>query len=766
MNFTDPAMSLLAASGGDTVKLFDVSMDPGDPCVLTHTPSPGSHVNSVKWNHTNLVVASAGDDKKISLWRKNGQSMGTIPAAGTDSGDNIEESVFTINFSTKASRYICSGGSGQVVRIWDLQRRRCIKWLKGHTDTITDVKYNCRDEHLASISLCGDLIIHNLSSGARATELKDPNGQVLRVLDYSRISRHLLVTAGDDGSVHLWDTTGRNPKVSWLKQHSAPTAGISFSPSNDKMIASVGLDKKLYTFDSGSRRPSFCIPYEAPFSSVAYRDDGYTLAAGTTTGQVVFYDVRGKPQPFTVLRAYANSEAVTSLCWQRSKPIFVNEKNCTPDTALMGGTVDDSIVMPDPLPSATTSATAIAGSRNSARAGPPSESATSAALSAYDSSTGEETPLRSSLRTGGLGRLHAPRGFNYKDDMEVFSPLVEVQPITPSFDKLFEGTKNEFDKKTSLLFPSSKRFPLASDVGSDPQSIFDWKPPSTMIQDDSWTPISQPISSPVKTEEPSSITPPEAWGGERVSDKFARSRQQGTLPSRFATLASSSSMSSGSMMTGLQDISLPSSQTGINFRLRDNSFSQESPLAYTDVPFGSTSISLGMKGNMDSSGLALTQTRRFSSYAERISTNPSFSDGTVSAVGSPKVKKTGAETKEELLNSFSPRHEMPAVSEPGISPSMNGMDTQPQKTPLQPNSQQGSSFSLQLFQGTLDEALGSFQKSIHEDVRNLHIEVLRQFHMQEMQMSNAMSSILETQAELMNEIKLLRKENQELRQLL
>ena len=74
------------------------------------------------------------------------------------------------------------------------------------------------------------------------------------------------------------------------------------------MIASVGLDKKLYTFDSGSRRPSFCIPYEAPFSSVAFREDGHTLAAGTTTGQVVFYDVRAKPQAFTVLRAYANSE--------------------------------------------------------------------------------------------------------------------------------------------------------------------------------------------------------------------------------------------------------------------------------------------------------------------------------------------------------------------------------------------------------------------------------------------------------------------------
>ena len=28
---------------------------------------------------------------------------------------------------------------------------------------------------------------------------------------------------------------GGKKKVSWMKQHSAPTAGISFSPSNDKV---------------------------------------------------------------------------------------------------------------------------------------------------------------------------------------------------------------------------------------------------------------------------------------------------------------------------------------------------------------------------------------------------------------------------------------------------------------------------------------------------------------------------------------------------
>jgi protein NEDD1 len=187
---------------------------------------------------------------------KTGQTVGAVPQSGNDAGDYVDESILAICFSSKGSRYLCSGGTGKVVRVWDLQRRRCIKWLKGHTDTITGVMYNCKDEHLASISLKGDLILHNLASGARAAELKDPHEQVLRVLDYSRTSRHILVTAGDDGSIHMWDTTGRSPKVSWLKQHSAPTTGICFSPSNDKMVVSVGLDKKLYTFDPGMKKTS------------------------------------------------------------------------------------------------------------------------------------------------------------------------------------------------------------------------------------------------------------------------------------------------------------------------------------------------------------------------------------------------------------------------------------------------------------------------------------------------------------------------------
>ncbi|KAG2242178.1 hypothetical protein Bca52824_095975 [Brassica carinata] len=688
-NLVEPSWRLLAVSGGDTVKLFDVSADSGDPCVLSYTPSPGSPVNSVKWNHTNLVVASAGDDKKISLWRINGTSLGTVPVGG----DSAEECLSAISLSRKGSRFLASGGTGQLVKIWDLQKKLCVKKLRGHTSTITGVMYNCKDEHLASVSVGGDLIVHNLVSGARASELKDPNGQVvLRVLDYSRSSRHLLLTAGDDGTVHLWDTTGRNPKMSWLNQHSAPAAGVCFSPSDEKKIASVGMDKKLYTYDSGSRRYSSCISYEAPFSSLAFGDNGHILAAGTGNGRVVFYDVRGKPQPVSVLHAYSSSEAVTSLSWQTSKPVIVNEKNYTDEMALLGGTVDDSVIIPDPLPSTTPSSDS-----QSALVQPGSRGI---ATSTANVSSAEQTPNRTPLWPGApLGRLHALRASDsFNDDMRVFSPIVDVSSVEKWADSEvgFNNKDHLIDDKrpSSSLFPSaSKGFPFGDDGNNKEHTIFNRKASSTSKQDDTkaaFSPFGTTTPTASTKSEDSALTPPESWGGDRLSDKF---NQLATdkfthlhAPSRFGVSSTSGSSTSGSMFSSSPDFPLSLGQTNLV-------------------------------------GSEFPRFRDFSSASENLPSSPLSAKG-ITAPGN--MKQSQNDQQQQVVG--------------------------------------GSNFTLQLFQRTLEGTLDSFQNSVHDDMRNLHIEILRQFHMHEMEMSKVLSSVLENQAELMKELQLLRKENQQLRQ--
>ncbi|KAL8497235.1 hypothetical protein ACS0TY_020792 [Phlomoides rotata] len=384
---------------------------------------------------------------------------------------------------------------------------------------------------------------------------------------------------------------------------------IFFSSCILQIIANVGLDMKLYTFDSGARKPSSCIPYEGQFSSLVFTDDGLTLAAGTRTGQVVFYDVRGKPQPITVLRAFGNSEAVTNICWQRSKSVMINKNNCTNDTVLLACDVGDSVLMPDPLPSRTSTSfsmsSIVLGSRIRSRSGSGDLYSFSAgsASSAPSLSTSEETPLRSSLLTGGsLSRLHAPRSYNFKDDMEVFSPIVEIQPITtPSLDKLWDdrdGPKKDTDRKPCFMFPS-RRFGLSEESANDNHQFFDWKSNSSSKQDNISSSYSQLTSTPssTHTDDSSSITPLEAWGGERLSEKFSHHRQSINTSSRFATLTSTAS-SSGLMLSGLQDsvlanqstTSLMSGLSLIKLRGRET-LNQEGSQEIISSPLGTKGIS-------------------------------------------------------------------------------------------------------------------------------------------------------------------------------
>ncbi|KAF9626683.1 hypothetical protein IFM89_038778 [Coptis chinensis] len=110
----------------------------------------------------------------------------------------------------------------------------------------------------------------------------------------------------------------KNFDCSWFACHTDEFLLLcSYTPRNGRNTNT--LDNNISALDTpaprpiaysqGSRRPTFCIPYKAPFSSLAFRDDGCILAAGTNNGRVVFYDVRGKPQPITTLRAYSNEEA-------------------------------------------------------------------------------------------------------------------------------------------------------------------------------------------------------------------------------------------------------------------------------------------------------------------------------------------------------------------------------------------------------------------------------------------------------------------------
>jgi protein NEDD1 len=75
----------------------------------------------------------------------------------------------------------------------------------------------------------------------------------VRSLQYSYYKKSLLGCCSDSGTVALWDTNTRQ-MVHSFDEHAAPALGLAFSPVNETLLMSVGLDKKLVCYDTGSKK--------------------------------------------------------------------------------------------------------------------------------------------------------------------------------------------------------------------------------------------------------------------------------------------------------------------------------------------------------------------------------------------------------------------------------------------------------------------------------------------------------------------------------
>ena len=78
--------------------------------------------------------------------------------------------------------------------------------------------------------------------------------QTIRDVGYSFFKKSLLAAASDDGSLTLWDTNTNKLVTSFGDAHNAPTTALSFSPLNNLLLASSGLDKRVVCYDVNGKR--------------------------------------------------------------------------------------------------------------------------------------------------------------------------------------------------------------------------------------------------------------------------------------------------------------------------------------------------------------------------------------------------------------------------------------------------------------------------------------------------------------------------------
>ncbi|CBN75275.1 neural precursor cell expressed, developmentally down-regulated 1 [Ectocarpus siliculosus] len=294
-------MSSLATCS-DVIRLWDTGGGGGGGLELKKTTNvAAAATNSCCWNHNGQVVATAGDNGSITVLKLSG----SIVPAGVLSAH--EKAIRGITFSSK-SRKLAAGGDAGVVEVWDLKRNNSRVTMRGHRGPVTCVSFFDRDSCVAAGDERGKVILHRVAdapSDDEASATLPPAGGYSSVTGLSMASAAagpaMLGVSYADGTVRLWDTGSRACVREMQTQHRGAAAGIVFHPQNPNLVATAGHDGVVRCTDVrvGERKDGGggdgvlkSIQTDAPLTCVSFHHEGLALAAGASDGTVRLVDLR------------------------------------------------------------------------------------------------------------------------------------------------------------------------------------------------------------------------------------------------------------------------------------------------------------------------------------------------------------------------------------------------------------------------------------------------------------------------------------------
>ncbi|KAF5304695.1 hypothetical protein FQA39_LY09472 [Lamprigera yunnana] len=140
---------------------------------------------------------------------------------------------------------LITGSSDKTVRVW--------RWLpgsgyvehsysplKGHKYGVTCVRVSPQGSMLASTSIDGTAVLWNLHAGTQIHTMVQMNGDAIRACRFAPDSS-VLVTAGDNGAVCIWDLVHRS-LTRTIFYHQGTTQALAFTPDSQYLISACSLE--------------------------------------------------------------------------------------------------------------------------------------------------------------------------------------------------------------------------------------------------------------------------------------------------------------------------------------------------------------------------------------------------------------------------------------------------------------------------------------------------------------------------------------------
>ncbi|XP_048585138.1 protein NEDD1 [Nematostella vectensis] len=679
------------ASAGNDIKIWEL---PGLHALTSLTPH-SQPVTSICWSGNNQSLASVSSDKVVLTYLKGGINRST---------DFVVGDGHTCAAFNSTSRYLLLGGKTKTLTAWDVRSKSVKKTYKDHKDTVSCLQFNWNDTSIASGSVDGNILLHNVVTAQVSQPLRQPKTQAIRGLQFSHFKKALLASVSDDGASNLWDTNSRKLVTSFVNEHKAPATALAFSPANEMLLTSVGLDKKIVFYDVQGKKPVKVITADGPLTAVDFLDDGVTLVVGTTRGKVCVYDLRSGSSPINTQAAHMSS--VQCLRFQNS--------SSKSDSMLTNKT--------------TKSATNINPINTSNQPG----RTTTAPQPTPKSSASVPNPATQSM----VSHTNGIRG----DDVEVFSPIREAKSLTTSSIRVDDTHTTEKDLKMN-----------GNTIAPDSSGIFSPLASSTSASDSRHRPVGGPAYSPTERAYPitdraySPTGQPYPKTDRQPVDEHKPQQPEPTSRPVPSTNNNQDALSSRNRP--------PSESSSASGRLLEETSNTD--VQGTRPPPDSNQVSrVTLQGSSSDSS---NHSWKFADGPTQSSMSPKISPQVprkVSGTSSVEVREPGVLDGPDILRTN--------LSQPTSTLANGPTNTSPPQMVTQQASGGLQPFQVEFIKNMIDDSMDEFRVAMHKDVVNLQVEMLRQFHIQQMELRKMIEQYSVNEA-LVAEIERLREENKRLK---
>ncbi|XP_075979603.1 WD repeat-containing protein SL1-17-like [Anticarsia gemmatalis] len=235
-----------------------------------------SNVSGDSANAAKDLIVTGGLDGVVKVWKMQNDRLEQIHAL-----EGHLMGVVSVAINPAASMIVSASLDSNMI-LWDLNSGKKITEVAIGESDVWQLVFSPDGEHVATGGHLGKVQVFNVSHGSIDKTL-DTRGKFILSIDWSPDGKY-IATGSEDGTVCILDVQ-QGKVLHTIEAHSQPIRSVSFSPCSNRLATASNYGFiKVYGVVSAGLQGS--LGHKTWMSSVCFAPDGVRIAAGAADGSV------------------------------------------------------------------------------------------------------------------------------------------------------------------------------------------------------------------------------------------------------------------------------------------------------------------------------------------------------------------------------------------------------------------------------------------------------------------------------------------------